>query len=60
MLENGFCEIDGVDPAQAKARGSPPKETVQTNINPKGGIGSKPISAQKNKRPGKKDEEVKC
>ena len=24
MLENGFCEIDGVDPADAKARKNSP------------------------------------
>jgi hypothetical protein len=51
MLENGFCEIDGVDPADRKGgRGkgspSPSKETISTNINAKGamGGGSKPSS----------------
>ncbi len=61
MLENGFCEIDGVDPAEMKARKespSPQKETIATNINPKG-IG-KPGSQQKKMRIGKKDEEQKC
>lgn len=30
MLENGFCEIDGVDPAEAKARlSSPPKDAAK-------------------------------
>lgn len=36
LLENGFCEIDGIDPALAKMKGSPNKEVIKTNINPKG------------------------
>lgn len=46
QLENGFCEIDGVDPSTLKNKGSPNKETISTNINPKGSIGggSKPGS----------------
>lgn len=46
MLENGFCEIEGVDPATRKNTqgSSPPKETIATNINPKGGPGNKPGS----------------
>ena len=63
MLENGFCEIDGVDPATRKGTsgGSPPKETISTNINPKGGAGSggsKPSSKQSKSRQGK--DEVRC
>ncbi len=42
MLENGFNEIDGVDPAAAKAKGSPPKEPVEEVKKQK--IGSKPTS----------------
>ena len=62
MLDAGFCEIDGVDPAEKKARQSqsPQKETIQTNINPKGAIGgsggSKPSSQQKKNRAGKNEE----
>lgn len=46
LLENGFCEIDGVDPASLRNKGSPNKDnaTISTNINAKGGIGSKPGS----------------
>lgn len=64
MLDAGFCEIDGVDPAEKKARQSqsPQKETIQTNINPKGAIGggggSKPGSQQKKIRG--KAEDQKC
>lgn len=46
-LENGFCEIDGVDPNSLKNKGSPNKDntTITTNIGgAKGGIGSKPSS----------------
>jgi hypothetical protein len=41
-LETGFNEIDGVNPGQSKGEKSsmsPNKETIATNINPKGGIG---------------------
>jgi hypothetical protein len=47
-LENGFCEIDGVDPSTLRNKGSPPKDnaTITTNIIAKGGpIGSKPNSS---------------
>jgi hypothetical protein len=47
MLDNGFAEIDGVAPARGSKGVSPNKgETIQTNINPKGGSGpgSKPGS----------------
>ena len=37
MLENGFCEIDGIDPAQAKAKISPEKEEGSA---PKRGFGA--------------------
>ena len=61
MLENSFCEIDGVDPNQAKARGSPPKDSLPTPNQKIGGLGgSKPNSQQKNKRTGKAGEEIKC
>lgn len=41
MLENGFNDIDGIDPAARKSN-SPNKEpstTIVTNINPKGAGG---------------------
>ena len=45
MLENAFCEIDGVDPSSAKARGSPPKDSLAAPNNKLGALGgSKPNS----------------
>ena len=57
LLENGFCEVDGVDPSSLKNKGSPQKDaaTVSTKI----GIGSKPASSQKKTRGGKEDA-LKC
>lgn len=54
-LEEGFNQIDGVSPEEAKARQSvsPPKESSKA-----GGI--KPGSQAKKTRTGKKDEEFKC
>lgn len=45
-LENGFNDIDGIDPAARKST-SPNKEaatTIVTNINPKGAVGGGKIS----------------
>ena len=56
MLENGFAEIDGVDPASRKVQPASPEKdvTVKTNINPKGAAstsgGGKPGSQQKKNR----------
>jgi hypothetical protein len=66
MLENGFAEIDGVEPGKRKGSPSPQKETISTNINAKGassGPGSKPNSQQKKNRigvTGAKDIDSKC
>jgi hypothetical protein len=49
MLEAGFCEIDGVNPAEAKARiGSPKSE--HSKIGAVGG--SKPSSANRKAKAG--------
>lgn len=43
LLENGFCEVDGVDPASLRNKGSPIKDSAAI----------KPISQQKKSRGGK-------
>ena len=53
MLENGFCEIDGVDPASKKPAYGSPGESISTNINPRGNSGS---GAKK----GNKTKDQKC
>ena len=57
LLENGFCEVDGVDPSSLKNKGSPQKDTA--TVSTKIGIGSKPASSQKKTRGGKEDA-LKC
>lgn len=58
MLENGFCEIDGIDPAELKAKMSPQRDS---NIKAGGAVnssgGGKSGSQSKAKR-GKED--TKC
>ncbi|CDW88088.1 centrosomal protein of 104 kda [Stylonychia lemnae] len=59
LLETGFAEIDGVDPATLKIKGSPQRESIQGN--PKTAALSKPTSQQKKSRlAGKDDLTKKC